>query len=320
MRGGTPPPSSSITLTVVNDGSGGYTAAYQVGTGTWTAFTPNGTHTYTFNLSGNSKYGVAVKCNTPPGGKTVYVIQATNAELANPKITCSLPTPSTVTYTLTVNVTHVPNIASGDGVYVSGQGFFFGGTVSQSGGNYTATINFSAQPGTQDLVLSVVDATSPNPLNFKAAKVLRNVSISSGGSSNYTFVSGDALPIANASMTLPAGLSPVVSEIYYVSGDNKGQGMVGHASGAATANFPYRPVSGFASGDRYVGWARGSDPSQTLERILGFTGGPITLNLPSPWPAGSLTVSNQAHPTVSGLNYLNPDLKAYMIGLSKRLS
>lgn len=70
--GGTPPPPGSITLTVVDAQNVGYAAAYQLGSGAWTTLTTfPGTNTYTINLSGNTTYGVAVRCNpflsgTPP--------------------------------------------------------------------------------------------------------------------------------------------------------------------------------------------------------------------------------------------------------------
>lgn len=317
--GGTPPPPNSITLTVLDSQNVGYAAAYQVGSGSWTVFTPSSTHTYTFSLSGNSKYGVAVRCNSvvPGNPPEVHVIQATNAELANPKVTCSGPNPSTVSYTLTVDVTNVPGIASGDLVVVSGQGFQPPGSVTQSGINYTATVNLSAQVGIQDLVLAVVAQPPTNPANVRAAKVLRNVNISNGGSSSYTFISGDVLATANVSVTLPTGFTPTYGQasMFYLSNDNKGWGLVGGASGTAAANFPYRPVAGFASGDRYVVLAVAGNSSNVLERFKGSTAGSVSLTLPNPWPASSVAVTCEAHPTVSGLAYTDPNLRAYGIEL-----
>ncbi|WP_243026990.1 hypothetical protein [Thermus albus] len=52
-----------------------------------------------------------------------------------------------------------------------------------------------------------------------------------------------------------------------------------------------------------------------LERFKGAGGGAITLALPNPWPANSLTVTCEAHPTVSGLSYADPNLRAYTIEL-----
>ncbi len=315
--GGTLPPPGSITLTVTDSQNVGYAAAYQVGSGPWTAFSPNSTHTYTFSLGGNSKYGVAVRCNSvvPGNPPEVHVIQATNAELANPKVTCSSPSPSTVNYTLTVDVTNVPGVMSGDLVLVSGQGFQSPGSVSQSGSSFTATVNLTAQAGSQDLLVAVWDSSSSSPP--RAAKVLRSVNISGGGSSSATFMSADTLPSASVSVGLPSGFSPTFgqAQVYYLSTDNKGWGLVGGASGTTALNFPYRPVAGFASGDRYVAFGLAGNASNVLERFKGAGGGAITLALPNPWPANSLTVTCEAHPTVSGLSYADPNLRAYTIEL-----
>ncbi|WP_114312155.1 hypothetical protein [Thermus caldifontis] len=90
---------------------------------------------------------------------------------------------------------------------------------------------------------------------------------------------------------------------------------MGDANGTAVTNFPYRPVSGFASGDRYVAMAVAGDNSNVLERFKGFTAGNASLTLPNPWPTGSLTVTCEAHPTVSGLAYTDPNLRAYGVEL-----
>lgn len=317
--GGTPPPPNSITLTVVDAQNVGYAAAYQVGSGSWATFPFSNTHIYTFSLSGNSDYGVAVRCNpvVPGNPPEVHVIQATNAELANPKVTCSSPNPSTVNYTLTVDVTNVPGIANGDLVVVSGQGFQSAGVVAQSGSNYTASVNLTAQAGSQDLVLAVLEQPTGNPFHFRAAKVLRNVNISNAGSSSYAFTSGDVLATANISVTLPTGFTPTYgqTQVFYLSLDDKGWGVVGGGSGGVAVNVPYRQVSGFSSGDRYVAMAIAGNGSNVLEQFKGSAGGNISLALPNPWPASSLHVTREAHPMVSGLGYADPNLKAYAIGL-----
>jgi hypothetical protein len=306
--GGTPPPPSSITLTVVDIQNVGYAAAYQVGSGAWSAFTPSSSGTYTFSLSGNSTYGVAVRCNSPiPGNPPeVHVIQATNAELANPKVTCSEANPSTVSYTLNVDVSAVPGVAIGDLVRVSGKGFSADGTVSSV--SNPVPVNLTAPSGTQDLLVTV--SGSGNPTSYKAAKVLRGVAISNGSSSNATLTS---LPSDNITVSVPAGFTPTsgTAQVLYLSADNKGLGGVGYASGTAATNFSYRPVSGFSFGDRYVAYATAENSTNTLERYKGASGGAIALALPNPWPSGSLTVTAAAQPTVSGLNYSSPNVRAY---------
>lgn len=64
----------------------------------------------TFSLGSESKYGVAVRCSS------LAVIQATNGELANPKIECSSAAPSTVFFT--VNGIGSSLLAAGDQVCI----------------------------------------------------------------------------------------------------------------------------------------------------------------------------------------------------------
>ncbi|WP_244187461.1 tetratricopeptide repeat protein [Thermus tenuipuniceus] len=313
--GGSSPPPSSITLTVVDSQNLGYAAAYQLGNGTWTAFTPSSSNTYTFNLSGNTVYGVAVRCNPlAPGMPTqVQVIQAAATELSNPKVTCSGPNPSTVNYTLNVNVSAVPGITAGDSVIVSGKGFSAGANVLNPAN--PVAVSLSAPAGAQDLLVTVF--ASGNPVNYKAAKVLRNMSISGGGSSNTSFAATDALAPANLTVSLPSGFTPTFgnASVIYLSSDNQGLGQVGSAIGTAAANFSYRPVSGFGSGDRYLAFAVAGNSSNVLERYKGSTGGNIGLTLPNPWAPGSLLLSALAHPTVNGLSYSGTNLQAYRIEL-----
>ncbi|MBO1437980.1 peptidase S8 and S53 subtilisin kexin sedolisin [Meiothermus sp. CFH 77666] len=313
--GGSSPPPSSITLTVVDDQNLGYAASYQLGSGAWTAFTPNSSNTYTFNLSGNTVYGVAVRCNPPvPGMATeVQVIQAAAAELSNPKVTCSEPNPSTVAYTLNVDVSAVPGVVAGDTVVVSGKDFSDGGSVLNPAN--PVAVNLTAPASTQDLLVTV--SASGNPTNYKAAKVLRNVNISNGGSSSTSLAAADALAPANLSATLPSGFTPTygTASVIYLSSDNRGLGQVGHATGMAAASFSYRPVSGFGSGDRYVAFAVAGNSGNVLERYKGSSGGALALTLPNPWASGSLSLSALAHPTVSGLSYGGANLKAYRIEL-----
>ncbi|WP_243094891.1 peptidase S8 and S53 subtilisin kexin sedolisin [Thermus thalpophilus] len=315
--GGTPPPPSSITLTVVDAQNVGYAAAYQLGSGPWGALTTStsGTQTYTFPLSGNSLYGVAVRCNPlVPGMATeVHVIQAAVSELGNPKITCSGASPSTVNYTLNVDVSAVPGIASGDSVVVSGKGFSAGGTVFSP--STPVAVVLSAPAGTQDLLVTV--SAAGNPTNYRVAKVLRSVSVSSGGSSSVVLAAADTLAPSSLTVILPPGFTPTfgTASVAYLSQDNQGLGRVGFASGTAATNVPYRPVSGFGAGDRYVAQAVAGAGHHVLEAYKGSGGGNIPLALPSPWPTGSLSLSGPPHPTVSGLSYSGTNLRAYQLAL-----
>ncbi|GIW26626.1 peptidase S8 and S53 subtilisin kexin sedolisin [Meiothermus sp.] len=313
--GGTPPPPSSLTLTVVDAQNVGYTAAYQLGSGSWTALTPNPGGTYTVSLSGNTLYGVAVRCNPlVPGVPTeVHVIQAAASELANPKVTCSGTNPSTVSYTLTVDASGVPGLAVGDAVVVSGRAFSAGGTVASLSNPVAVTLNAPAGP--QDLLVTV--SASGNPTNFKAAKVVRGVNISAGGSSSVTLTASDALSPQALTVSLPTGFSPTfgMAQVVYLSADNQGLGTVGSASGLAATNFSFRPVSGFGPGDRYTAFAVAGAGGHVLEAYKGSGGGSIALTLPNPWSTGSLGLSATAHPTVSGLSYGGANRRAYRLEL-----
>lgn len=313
--GGSSPPPSSITLTVVDGQNLGYSASYQLGSGAWTALTLSSSNTYTLNLSGNTVYGVAVRCNPLlPGMATeVHLIQAAATELSNPKVTCSGPTPNTVAYTLNVDVSGVPGVVAGDTVTVSGKGFSAGGNVLNPANS--VTVSLSAPAGIQDLLVTV--SASGNPTNYKVAKVLRNVNISNGGSSSTSLGAADALASANLSVSVPSGFIPTFgsASVNYLSSDNQGQGWVGHATGSAATSFPYRPVSGFGAGDRYLAFAVAGNSGNVLERFKGGSGGALSLTLPNPWAPGSLSLSAQAHPTVSGLSYGGANLQAYRLEL-----
>ncbi|MDW8480988.1 MAG: hypothetical protein RML14_03685 [Meiothermus sp.] len=101
----------------------------------------------------------------------------------------------------------------------------------------------------------------------------------------------------------------------YLSNDNQGLGTIGFATGTAAASFPYRPVSGFGAGDRYLVFAEAGNSGNVLERYKGSTGGNLSLTLPAPWTPGSLSLSALAHPTVSGLSYGGANLRAYRVEL-----
>jgi hypothetical protein len=308
--GGAPPPPSSITVTVVDPQNVGYSGVYQVGSGAWQALNFSG-GSATFALGSESKYGVAVRCGT--GSNTrVHLIQATNSELASPKITCSSPSaPSTVSFTVNVNLSAVQSpwgIQTTDVVFVNL------GNQATVGSNTTVPVSASLSAGAQDLLVSLVD---PNTLTFRGAKVVRNVNVTSGGSTTVTLQPGDQLPSASLTPpTLPAGY------IYNTFGPGL-QALVFYASNASAFGFvgvnnAYRPVAGFASGDRYLALSSATNTSNTGSLIVwkGFTSGSPNLSFPAPWAANNLTVTAVAHPTVSGLNRTDAELRAYSIVLT----
>lgn len=293
--GGTPPPPSNITFTVEDPSSDFNAAAYQVGSGSWQALSMTGTttKTATFSLGGQSKYGVAVRCSS----LVVKVIQATAGELPNPKLACSSSTPSTVAFTVNVSVAS-GLLASGDSVCVDGS------YCQPAGSSVAITANLEA--GTRDLLVTLTDSSNL----VKVAKVVRGVNVSSGGSTSVSLASSDQLtPVSFTLPTPPAGYStPTAALVFYLSANNTA------GSGVNASLTSYRPVSGFGSGDRYAALFGSTATNASLASIQFFTGTP-SLSLPTPWPSGSLSVNQTAHPSISGLSRSDGDLRGYRIRL-----
>ncbi|ADH65028.1 hypothetical protein Mesil_3441 (plasmid) [Allomeiothermus silvanus DSM 9946] len=293
--GGTPPPPSSITLTVEDPMGSFNAAAYQVGSGSWQSLNMSGTvtKTGTFSLGSQSKYGVAVRC----GGLKVKVIQATSVELSNPKVTCSQTTPSPVSFSVTVAV--APALFSpGDWVCLNG--------ASCQPAATSVTLSPTLQSGPQDLVLTLRDSSFTS---VKAAKVVRNVNVTNGGNTSASLTLSDQLPPVSFTLpTSPSGYAPPsVAILYRATG--------GSFADVSIPPSAYRPVSGYASGDLYyaeVNASTGSTGFLTHSQL--FTSTP-SLSLPAPWPTGSLSVSQQAHPIVSGLSRTDSDLRGYQMYL-----
>jgi hypothetical protein len=308
--GGAPPPPGSITVTVEDPQNVGYSGVYQVGSGAWQALNFSG-GSATFALGSEGKYGVAVRCGT--GSNTrVHLIQATNSELASPRITCSSPgAPSTVSFTVNVDLSAVQSpwgIQATDVVFVN-----LGNRPV--GSDTTVPVSASLSAGAQDLLVSLVD---PNTPTFRGAKVLRNVNVTGGGSTTVTLQPGDQLPSASLTPpTLPAGyvynntFGPGLQALVFYVSNARAFGFVG-------VNNTYRPVAGFASGDRYLALSSATNASNTGSLIVwkGFTSGGPNLSFPAPWAANNLTVTAAAHPTVSGLNRTDAELRAYSIELT----
>lgn len=91
----------------------------------------------------------------------------------------------------------------------------------------------------------------------------------------------------------------------------------GIASGSVNASSnSYRQVSGFGSGDLYWAWIQANGPNAMLKSLQFFNSGAPSLAFPNPWGSGSLTVTQTAHPTVTGLTRSDPDLQGYAISLT----
>ena len=294
--GGVPPTPSSITLTVEDPANSFNAAAYQLGSGSWQSLTMSGTSTKTgtFSLGGQTKYGVAVKCS----GLVVKVIQATASELPNPKLECSSSTPATVSFTVNVNVDS-SLIASGDQVCVNDSG------CPPAATSVSVTVNTAT--GNRDFLVTLKDSGG----SVKVAKVLRGVNVVSGGSANVSLSASDQLPPVSLTLpTPPSGYAPVPGALaFYLSSSNTGGGIV---SASLTS---YRPVSGFGGGDRYAAVIGTSATNASLLSIQVFNSGSPNLTLPAPWPSGSVSVSQTAHPSVSGLSRNDNGLQGYRIYL-----
>lgn len=291
--GSSPPAPSSITLTV-DPGVDFNAAAYQVGSGPWQTLNLSGSPlTGTFNLNGETKYGVAVRCSS----LVVRVIQATAGELPNPKLACSASAPSTVAFTLNLSVAS-SLFASGDQVCVNS------GNCQPAAASMSIALNLT--PGTQDLLVTLQNGSA-----VKVAKVLKGVSVSAGGNHSASLGTSDQLPVVNLSLpTPPAGYTlsgPGVGVLYLSAG-----GAQGGVNASLTS---YRPVSGFSSGDLYGAIAAATGSNASLSSLEAFSGGAPILSLPAPWASSSLTVNQTAHPSVSGLSRSEADLRWYKLYL-----
>lgn len=84
--------------------------------------------------------------------------------------------------------------------------------------------------GSQDLLVVVTSDPSISPLVVKVAKVLRGVNITNGGSATVSLTDADVRPLENVTVNLPSGFTPATPAMYfvgYLSGDHRGQGLVG---------------------------------------------------------------------------------------------
>ena len=208
---------SSVTLTVMDTWNVGYTVAFQVENGNWTAQNRNPNHTYTLDLNGQSRYGVAVYCSQD---QSLHIVQATTTELPNLQVTCGYsPVRSQVPYTLNLDVSQTGAQAD-DRVFVQGSYISHSGTSITSPSSVQASI--SAPEGAQDMLIVVARLDPNNPLSQQIlhAEVLRNVNVTSGGSSTYTLGS----PLGTNTVTLsnvPQGFSsphPYQPFVFYASG------------------------------------------------------------------------------------------------------
>ena len=271
-------------------------AAYQVGSGSWQLLPMSGTTTKTgtFPLGGQTKYGVAVRCSS----LVVKVIQATASELPNPKLECSSSTPTTVPFTVNVSV-DASLFAGGDEVCVNGTGCL------PASGNVSIPLNL--KPGTQDLLVTLQDSSGL----VKVAKVIKNVNVISGGSTNASLTSSDQLaPVSLTPPTPPTGYTGFPGAlVLYQSSSNTGGG------GVNASPTSYRPVSGFGGGDRYAALVQANATNASLLSIQIFSSGSPNLSFPAPWSSGSLTVNQTAHPNVSGLSPNDSGLQGYRIYL-----
>jgi len=266
-----------------------------VGSGSWQPISLSGTTTKTgtFPLGGRTKYGVAVRCSS----LVVKVIQATASELPNPKLECSSSAPTTVPFTVNVSV-DASLLASGDSVCVNGTD-----CLSASG---NVSIGLNLKPGTQDLLVTLGNSGS-----VKVAKVLKNVSVSSGGSTNASLTPSDQLaPVSLTLPTPPTGYTGFPGAlVFYLSSSNTGGG------GVNASPTGYRPVSGFGGGDRYAALVQANATNASLLSIQIFSSGSPNLSFPAPWSSGSLTVNQTAHPNISGLSRNDSGLQGYRIYL-----
>ncbi|MGQ9735051.1 MAG: peptidase S8 and S53 subtilisin kexin sedolisin [Thermaceae bacterium] len=252
-----------------------------------------GTKTATFSLGNESKYGVAVRC----GDSDVKVIQATNSELANPKIVCSSPpspTPSMVPFTVNVNIDS-SLLAEGDQVCIN----LNCGTAAA---NTKITVNL--EPSKPDLLITLKDGSNW----VKVAKVERGVDVAGGRDTTVILEPSDQLePEPFSGPSVPTEYSINVVGVSYLSGNNTAFGALNASSTS------YRPVRWFSGGDRYVAMAYATNAYAKLFLLQLFSGGRLSLSFPQPWSSGSLTIQQNAHPIFPSLGRTDDDLRAYLI-------
>ncbi|ADH65030.1 hypothetical protein Mesil_3439 (plasmid) [Allomeiothermus silvanus DSM 9946] len=291
--GSSSPPPSSITLTVKDPAGNFNAAAYQVGSGSWQALSMSGTGTLTgsFNLSGNTKYGVAVRCSN----LEVKVIQADASELANPTLECSSTPPSTVPFTVNVSVA-AGLLAAGDQVCVNG--------MSCASAAVSVSLSTNLEPGSnRDILVTLVDSSN----SPKVAKVVKNVSVSSGGNTSVTLATADQLaPVSVTPPSPPAGYTPSSGGALYAS-PNGASGFV------FVPPSSYRPVSGFGGSDLYAAFAIATSGGSSVTDARFFNSGAPSLSFPNPWATGGLTFTPSAHPSVAGLNRPESTLRSYQL-------
>ncbi|MDM7325417.1 MAG: hypothetical protein P3W93_010670 [Thermus sp.] len=302
------PAVSQVTLTVQDPGNVGYTLAYQVGSGNWTALTHSADNTYTLNLTSDDKYGVAVFC----GARVLKIIQATATEVPNPRVTCSNPSssPRYVSYTLNLDLSQT-GAQQGDMVSVFVDSPPGQSEIINDPGN--TSVNLRVPEGTYDLLVAVYRNDPNNPNNYPiSAEVLKNITLSEGGSSSHTL----GAPLGTNTVTVnnvPSGLFRG-GYVLFTNNNNVPLGFIGFDQ---SNTITYRQVRGFGPGDKYllVFFAQ-DDPSNPNPRvqcqyIKVFSGGDVNLSLPNPWSPGSLTITDAPHPTVQGLNRTEAGLRAY---------
>lgn len=308
---GVPPnPPQYVTLNVEDPSKGGYTVAYQVGSGGWLRFDPNPYHVYTINLQGQDRYGVAVYCNTGE----ISLIQATGTEVPAPRILCGYPSTSRDygLYTLYLNLTQT-GASVGDSVVVWSRMSIREQAV---GDPNSVSVQFASYLEPQDLLVTVVRGGWPPSFHnteVLSAEVLRVINVTNGGFSVHSL--GAPLKTSRVAINgVPSGfdlLPGLFSGVLYLSGNDRDRGGVGFARGGNP--FSYREVRGFGQGDRYVLTLHYTDSAQRsfINVLKGFSGGDIAITLPMPWSPNSLSVTSEAHPTISGLNRVEPKLRGY---------
>ncbi len=249
--------------------------------------------TGTFNLNGETKYRVAVRCSS----LVVPVIQATAGELPNPEHGLQRQRPF-------YGCLHPEPERGLKPLCLRGPGVRNSGNCQPAAASMSIALNLT--PGTQDLLVTLQNGSA-----VKVAKVLKGVSVSAGGNHSASLGTSDQLPVVNLSLpTPPAGYTlsgPGVGVLYLSAG-----GAQGGVNASLTS---YRPVSGFSSGDLYGAIAAATGSNASLSSLEAFSGGAPILSLPAPWASSSLTVNQTAHPSVSGLSRSEADLRWYKLYL-----
>jgi hypothetical protein len=300
------PDTGQVIVSVRDPEGNGYTGYFsEPGSSSWqTVSFDNGQGT--FNVVGSS-YGVAIVCGS--GLRNIAIGFFRKDETNRPAFTCSgfgahPPNPNAYIDIDASQIASAAGIAVGDEVLVNDS--HLPAILDE---NFRARVSYNR--ATNNPVDLVTVIRSPGYTGAaKAVKIVRNVTESAA---SVNFSNSDLTnPITTTLVNQPPSFDIFVT--YGIVTSNKtGSG------GIRISNTSYFPVTEFQAGDVYASFAEAFTSNYFTggdgERVVSFKAHsyPVTtVEFPSPWSSGALTITATPLPVVSGLSY--PKAIAYGIG------